>query len=66
MMKKFTLLTSTVFVLVFLMSLSLRAQSSCEPINQLASNIGAHSADLSWDGITAPVWVRYFPTGTTN
>ncbi|KAF0132184.1 MAG: hypothetical protein FD155_708 [Bacteroidetes bacterium] len=65
-MKKFTLLTSTVFVLVLFMSLSLRAQSSCEPSNQLASNIGAHSAALSWDGITAPVWVRYYPTGTTN
>lgn len=66
MMKKITLLTSTVFVLVLFMSLSLRAQESCVPVNQLATNIEAHSAELSWDGITAPVWVRYYPTGTTT
>jgi hypothetical protein len=36
----------------------------CEPTNQAAENVTAHSADLSWEGLTGPTWVRYYPTGT--
>ncbi len=38
----------------------------CEPTNQVAENITAHSADLSWEGLDGPTWVRYYPTGTTD
>jgi hypothetical protein len=38
----------------------------CEPVNQVAENITAHSADLSWEGLEGPVWVRYFQAGTTQ
>ncbi|MCF8365639.1 MAG: T9SS type A sorting domain-containing protein, partial [Bacteroidales bacterium] len=38
----------------------------CEPVNQLAENITAHSADLSWEGLDGPTWVRYFETGSAH
>ncbi len=38
----------------------------CEPLNQIAENITAHTADLSWEGLTGPTWVRFFETGTSQ
>jgi hypothetical protein len=38
----------------------------CEPTNLAATDITAHSAELSWEGTEGPVWVRYNVTGDTN
>jgi len=37
----------------------------CDPVNLTASNITAHSAEVSWEGTMSPGWVRFFKTGDT-
>jgi hypothetical protein len=45
---------------------SLKSQEICEPTNQQATDITAHSVVLSWEGLTGFTKVRYYPTGTTD
>ena len=45
---------------------TLEDTTGCEPVNQIAENITAHTADLNWEGLSGPTWVRYYPTGTTD
>ena len=38
----------------------------CEPTNQQAQDIMAHSVVLSWEGLSTPTWVRYYVSGESN
>ncbi len=38
----------------------------CEPTNQQANDITAHSVSLLWEGLTTPTWVRYYDSGEQN
>lgn len=63
-MKKFTFISTALILMLGVFAvLPVKAQQNCEPVNQSASNITTHGAELSWDGLTGDTWVRYRRTG---
>ena len=38
---------------------------TCVPDSLTATNVTSHSADLEWQGIEGPTWVRFAPAGDT-
>lgn len=65
MKKLLTFCLVTCIVMFASMGFVLKAQNPCEPTNQAATEITAHTAVLSWEGLTGFTKVRYYPAGTT-
>ncbi|MBE0638871.1 MAG: T9SS type A sorting domain-containing protein [Bacteroidales bacterium] len=60
------LFAATCLIMFLSLSISVKAQIPCEPVNQQATEITAHTAVLSWEGLTGYTKVRYYPSGTAD